>query len=227
MRPMVVIGVPHHNGDIHVALLKSLLGLRRSSFDMGFIESANAEVATNRNIIAQKFLDHPSKPSHLFFVDSDMGIPADTVEKLLWADRSIVSGVAVQKFTNLWVSKNWGDLWDGMHTVQYDVCEKVPLTEAHWLIRPEFEDKVLRIGATGGACLLIKREVFETVPYPWFYNEYRPGVTKHETMGFMSEDISFCYKADRYGHGTYLHTGVLCDHYIGTKKFPPFWEKKP
>jgi hypothetical protein len=224
-RPLVVVGVPHHHGDVHIALLKSLIALDRSSFDIGFADSANAEVAINRNIIVQKFLDHPAAPTHLLFVDSDMGIPSDTVEKLLAADQPIVSGVAVQKFTNLWVAKQWGNLWDGMHTVQVDLCEPVAVTEPHWLLKEEHKDKVVRIGATGAACLLIKREVLETVPYPWFYNEFNPNATGQGLHSYMSEDISFCFKADKYGFGTYLHTGVLCDHHMGTRKFPPFWEK--
>lgn len=223
-RPLVIVGVPHHHGEVNVALLKSLLALDREGFDLGFADSANAEVAINRNIIVQKFLEHPAKPTHLFFVDSDMGIPSSSAQKLLDADQPIISGVAVQKFTNLWVAKQWGDLWDGLHAVQVDLCPRVPLTEPHWVLKEEYKDKVVRIGATGAACLMIKREVFEKTPYPWFYNEFNPTATKQDVMSYMSEDISFCYKADKHGFGTYLHTGVLCDHYAGLKKFPPFWE---
>jgi len=224
-RPLVIVAVPHHHGEVNVALLKSLLALDRTDFDLGFADSANAEVAINRNILVQKFLEHPAKPTHLFFVDSDMGIPPHSVKKLLAADKPIISGVAVQKFTNLWVAKQWGNLWGGFHTVQVELCPRVPVTEAHWVILDEFKDKVIPIGATGAACLMITREVLEKTPYPWFYNEFNPNATKHESMSFMSEDISFCYKANQHGFGTYLHTGVLCDHYAGLKKFPPFWEQ--
>lgn len=223
--PLVVLGVPHHNGDVHIAFLKSVLSLDKEGYGFGFVDSAGAEVATNRNSIVQKFLDHPAKPSHLLFLDTDMGFPPDTVKKLLAADVPIISGVAVGKFTNLWVAKNWGEMWKGVHNVQVDLCETRNLHDTHWIPKEEFRDKVIKIGASGGACLMIKREVLETVPYPWFYNEFNPTAKRHEPLSYMSEDISFCYKAGQHGFATYLHTGVLCDHWIGPRKFPPFWEK--
>lgn len=222
--PLVIIGVPHHQGEVNISLLKSMMALDHSGYDLGFVESANPEVAINRNTIVQKFLDHPARATHLFFVDSDMGFRPDAVKKLLEANKPIVSGVAVQKYSNLWVAKNWGDLWEGFHTVQVDLCPRVPMTEPHWIVKDEFKDKVIPIGATGAACMMIKREVFENVPYPWFYNEYNPNATRQELMSYMSEDISFCYKAEKFGYQTHLHTGVLCDHYAGLRKFPPFWE---
>ena len=224
-RPLVVLGVPHHHGEVHIEFMKSVLGMDKSDYDMGFVDCAGAEIVTSRNLIVQKFLEHPAKPTHLFFVDTDMGIPRDGISKLLSADKPIVSGVAVAKYSNLWVSKYWGDLWDGLHNVQYDACESRDLREAHWIPKDEYRGKVLEIGATGAACILIKREVFEKIPYPWFYNEFNPNASGHKELSYMSEDISFCYKAKKYGIGVHLHLGVLCDHWAGVKKFPPFWEK--
>lgn len=220
-----MLAIPHHRGEIHIELMKSILALDKEGFDMGIADSANAEVSTNRNILAQKFVSHSSKPTHLLFVDSDTGLPRDTVKKLLEADKPIISGVQVTKFANTWIPRQWGDLWNGLWNVQVDVCETLDLRETHWIPKEEYRDKVIEIGATGGGCLMIKREVLETVPYPWFYNEINPNATMHKDLSFMSEDISFCYKAKKYGFGVHLHIGVLCDHWIATRKFPPFWEK--
>jgi hypothetical protein len=218
MTARVMIGVPHRQGEVHIAFTRSLLQLDARGVDLGMIDHSHTDVAINRNVIVQKFLDHPGRATHLFFIDTDMGIPRDALQKLLAADKSIISGLAVEKVTNRIVAIDWGDGWAGSIPLQQKWCEP-----GRWTLKSEYRDRVLPIGATGAACLLIKREVFETIGYPWFFHEFDPNAKSHTAKSYMGEDISFFHKAKQHGIEAFMHTGVLCDHWLGTNKFPPSW----
>jgi hypothetical protein len=218
MTARVMLGVPHRLGEVHIAFTRSLLQLNTRGVELGMIDHSHTDVVTNRNVIVQRVLDHPNRATHLFFVDTDMGIPRDALQKLLAADKSLISGLAVEKVSNRIVAMEWGDGFGSSIALQQTWCE--PGT---WLLRDEYKERVLPIGATGTACLLIKREVLETIPYPWFFHEFDPAATSHTPKSYMGSDISFFHKAKQHGIEAFMHTGVLCDHWLGTSKFPPHW----
>ena len=82
------------------------------------------------------------------------------------------------------------------------------------------KDTLVKIGATGAACVLIHRSVFAAMkakygvlpdgrknPYPWFQEGmFRPG------GGAYGEDTAFFLKANALGFPLYVHTGIKCGH---------------
>jgi hypothetical protein len=65
-----------------------------------------------------------------------------------------------------------------------------------------------RCGATGSACLVIHRSVFERIDGDWYSKLANPTTGKA-----MSEDISFCARAAALEIPTFVHTGVRTTHH--------------
>lgn len=79
-------------------------------------------------------------------------------------------------------------------------------------------NRVVQVGATGAAFLLVHRFVFVTLkeklahspdgypnPYPWFAET----VTRGRAVG---EDITFCMRASACGFPVHVHTGAKVAH---------------
>src|SRR5208282_1348742 len=65
-------------------------------------------------------------------------------------------------------------------------------------------------GFISTGCMLIKMEVFDKIPYPWFETVEYPDK--------MTEDVYFCNKVLGAGYKILGHGGVLCGHYDARKK---------
>ena len=140
-----------------------------------------------RNILAQQSLD--AKATHLFWIDSDHVFeqpdPNEALRLLYMCDAPIVAGL-------------------------YRAKQKVGFNYAAWLkveggytpIR-EWTGNWIKVDVTGIGCSLIKREVFEKVPKPWFH---------WEEDDAPSEDFDFFEKANRKGYEVRIFTDVRLSH---------------
>jgi hypothetical protein len=165
-----------------------------------------------RNKTAKLFLAE-RQAEWLFWVDTDMGFPADTLERLIAAadpvERPIVGALA---FTQR------EDEPDGMGGHR---CRATP-TIFDWLkldngqegfaVRFDYPvDMVVRCAGTGSACVLIHRTVFAAVEAK--YGEHWYDKIPNVTMGqVVSEDLSFCMRAGTLGIPVHVHTGVKTTH---------------
>ena len=125
---------------------------------------------------------------YLFSVDSDISFPKDTLEKLISANKSIIGGVYRQRtkdqhlevYDQNYVRMNWNQLM--------------------WNVK--------EVGALGFGCILVKREVFDSIGHPWF--EYHVALDHNQTF---SEDLDFCKKARDSGHSVWVDSTILCGHH--------------
>jgi GR25 family glycosyltransferase involved in LPS biosynthesis len=69
------------------------------------------------------------------------------------------------------------------------------------------------IGGCGFGCVLVKKEVFSAIQYPWFF--YHQALNHNHTF---SEDLDFCKKVLERGFKIYADSSILCKH-IGQKIF--------
>lgn len=108
--------------------------------------------------------------SHIFFIDSDMRVPADALKSLLRHRLPIVAAnYRHRQDSTLWTaSKN------GMS------------------ISSERQLGLQKVHSIGFGCALIKADVFRTIPEPWFANPY-------DGRSFVSEDVFFCHGASAQG----------------------------
>lgn len=167
-------------------------------------------IVSARNKVASIFIEE-REAEWLFFVDTDMGFAPDTVDRLLAAadpkERPIVGGLCfAQREREA----------DGMGG--YDTSARVTIMD--WVELPDgwkFAGRthypinsVVECGATGMACILIHRSVFEAI-----FKAY--GATWYDRIraddgSMMGEDISFCVRAHALDMPVFVHTGVRSSH---------------
>jgi glycosyltransferase involved in cell wall biosynthesis len=140
----ICIGIPT-NRLIKPKTAQSVLDLiSHSKYDYKIIVSERGfNTSENRNYIAAQAVNNNC--DYLFFVDDDMILPPDTLDRLLAHNKDIIGGIYKTKYE-----------------VQADVCEY-------------FDNErtgLFKVKALGTGCLLIKTEVFRKLPQPWFKYEW-------------------------------------------------------
>jgi GT2 family glycosyltransferase len=206
--PDAVIGYVHP-GVVRAEFCASLLavcmeGQTRIRTVMAFESGPN--ISGPRNMLCRDFLQDGFAP-WLFMCDTDMWFPADTVDRLIAAagqpvERPVVGGLCFSR------NADGGEPYSTM----YELTEKDG--------RPAFvrygqwpEDSLVRVSATGAACLLIHRSALEKVAAdggdqaaPWFRE------TAVGPMALMGEDMTFCLRCAAAGIPVHVHTGVRVGH---------------
>lgn len=123
---------------------------------------------------------------YILWVDADMRFPKNTLEVLLKRDKPIVGVNATTRSIPVRPTAKNLDIdfekkentWTPIVSKDKTGCEKVT--------------------AIGCGVMLVKREVFEKIPRPWFWFEQLPGGK------LLGEDVYFCVKAQDAGYDTYL-----------------------
>lgn len=163
-------------------------------------------LSTGRNRLCADFLGRPGAPPWLFMVDTDMVFEADTLDRLIAA----ADPVEVPVLGGLCWSLDAGVKVPTMYElVQKDAGTLAFTRPVRWP-----EDAVVRVSATGAACLLIHRSVLETVrahsgdvAAPWF-RETAIGAP----LSLMGEDMTFCLRCAAAGIPIHVATGVKVGH---------------
>lgn len=159
--------------------------------DAEFISAKGKPVDYVRNGLVKLFLTQ-QEFTHLFFVDSDMGLPLDCLDRLSALDVPLASGVypVLMADSLCWAIANKDA------DRRYWLLERLPsMTEP-------FE-----ADAGGAGCLLIRREVFDRVHWPWFKWVEKPDGSQ------TSEDIWFFRKANKAGLRVTVEPNVICNHF--------------
>jgi len=147
---------------------------------------------TERNELVKEALKDP-RTTHILFVDTDNIIeqppdPNQAIRMLIACDAPIGSGL-------------------------YRAKQKVGFYYATWIKNPQGEGYIpiqawteganwIRVDAIGLGFCLIKREVFEKIPYPWFkWDKPSP-----------SEDFYFCELLREHGYEIRVLTDVRLSH---------------
>lgn len=202
----VLVGIPTM-GSIHTLLVQKLLLWSRKHRDVNFyFQYMVAPVDRARNTIVKFFLEAEAKQgvrfTHLFFIDSDTIPPDDALERLLSHDLDVVSGLTpIVSYTQN------GDV------ETHDNCFTNPdrdgdgkIVQTNIARRNTGLQEIFRCGAS---CILIKREVFERIPQPYYQFIVNEDNTKH----VRSEDINFCDEVKKAGMKIHADTDVVCQHY--------------
>jgi GT2 family glycosyltransferase/predicted O-methyltransferase YrrM len=173
-----------------------------------FEAHSTPNVSKARNELVSHFL--AADFEWALFLDSDMVFPEDTIVRLLMAaehaDTKIVGGLCVMATD------------DGPIPTIYNHAPAPAITYLH-IDYPE--DTLVQVAATGAACLLVHREVFEAVAaqhpgeaYPWFKEVER-------RRNWLSEDLEFCLRAGEAGYSVYVDTTLHIGHAKGKDIYWP------
>jgi len=216
----VVVGYLHP-GTVHAAFMESVLDLL--VYDTAFHQrivngggrlatQAGANLSGPRNGLVKRFLEY-GKADWLWMVDSDMTFRPDTVERLLeHADPEtapIVGGLCFG-------FDDKGEIQPTLFGLMGDESSPQVIRYHEW--PPE---SMFQVAATGAACLLIHKSVFERMrdieiptrggrrgfndAFPWFQELEHDGQP-------VSEDIAFCWRAGLAGIPLFVNTAVQLGH---------------
>lgn len=191
----ILVAIPT-NKYIEPETFKSLWDLKvPDGYKLDFQYFYGYQVDQIRNLIAE----WAKRYDYLLSVDSDIVLPPDTLEKMLSADKDIISGLYIQRIPNtqtleVYMLNENG----GVVNIPYRLLENKPLTQ---------------IAACGMGCVLVKAKVFRDMEYPHFY--YKSALDHRDTI---SEDVYFCKKAREHGFEVWTDPSIMCDH-IGNTKF--------
>jgi len=147
-----------------------------------------------RNDICQAALHN--KFEWVFFLDSDVIPPRDTIIRLISRQQPIISGVYCRRSPPHGIpvyikNRQWGNGFA--------------------------PNKLIEVDVVGAGCLLIHRSVLEKMPpidaargKRWF--DWRVDCPNLPEGEAMSEDFSFCLQARKHGWKVILDTSVMCRH---------------
>lgn len=162
---------------------------------MNLVKPANTRVVSWRGLpvdVARNRLIKEAlklKAKWIFYLDADVLPPAYAIPRLMGYKLPIVSGLYRSKL-------GYAAIWsrDPEVPAKYN-----PIS----LWR---QGGLLEVDAVPGGCLLIDTRVLEIIPEPWFEWEI------DRKPDGLSEDITFCRKAQDYGFPIYVDLGVECHH---------------
>jgi len=208
-------------GKVHSGFMESLLDL--IVYDVAFHRrivggggrlavQAGANLSGPRNSLVRRFLEY-GKADWMLMLDDDMTFKPDLLERLLEfadpEDAPVVGGLCFG--------------FDDKANIQPTLFGLVGDESSPQVIRYHEwpPDAMFQVAATGTACLLIHKTVFERLrdiqlpqrngrpgfndAFPWFQE------TEHDG-GPVSEDITFCWRVGLAGIPIYVNTAVQLGH---------------
>jgi hypothetical protein len=183
----VLLAIPT-GGGIHenVAVLAAHFSANKN---VVFMAARGRPVDYTRNGLIQQFLQMPEF-THILFLDSDTEPPLDCVEKLLALNVPLASGCYPVLMPNglRWALANKDN-------------------DGHYRLLERIENDPFEVDAGGAGCLLIRRDVFEVIKWPWFqWINYEDGSQE-------GEDINFFKKCNQASLRLMAEPTVICNHY--------------
>jgi hypothetical protein len=106
-KPFVLFCTPTLDGTVHVNYLAAALAtnelLEREGITVAFnLISGDPYLAKVRNHCATDFLHkYGSVPTHMFFLDADVGWPAEAALRMVRADKDVIAGVYPKRSDNV------------------------------------------------------------------------------------------------------------------------------
>lgn len=220
----VLIGIPCGSGMFPAYTVDGLFKMNRPcSTSLLIIERQAVDAARNYIIEMAVRL----QVDYILFADDDGVLPVDTLEKLLESDKDIVSAPMMTRNARdngehaLCVFEKFDfNIGDGKSINKYRPIKGFDNSKGY----------LHSVDAIGGACMLVKKEVFEALfvkhngrPFEFLHEEH---ITKEHgiTLRNISEDMCFSERAKEEGFEIYVDTRIRPVH-LGKPKFVRFEQK--
>jgi len=142
-----------------------------------------------RNSSIRCFLGAPEF-THLFFLDSDVEPPLDVIDKLLALNCPLATGCypIMDEDSVAWA------------------LARIKTDRRYRLLQLLELDKPFEVDGGGAGCLLIRRDVFDKVKWPWFK------WTEEENGYQEGEDFYFFRKCNEAGLAVMADPEIICEH---------------
>lgn len=175
-----------------------------------------------RNRLVKLFLE--SAEEWLLMVDADAALHPATLVRLLSWGRPLVGALAFSRYGPCFPTVYRGRPADRQgFVIQIDEVrawlQTHPelVTSEPMVLEPRPEDALTRVDVTGCHCLLIHREVLESMPQPWFLGreDAEHGGGAPDGSG---EDFYFCEKAADCGWEVFVDRSCMAAHAYGDER---------
>lgn len=145
-----------------------------------------------RNFGVKEFLQ--TDCDYLWWIDNDIVPPKETLHRLVQADKDVIGAVGFStKYDEV------GQWFVYPVTLRYN-------KDMRYVV---FYDGngITEVDAIGGACVIVKRKVYEMIERPYQFHYHRDG-----TMS-LTADFDFCQKVQKAGFKIYVDFGLQCSHF--------------
>lgn len=219
------IGFTTSNHLVHevvpASFIKAMSGRDWSEYHFEVYEKAGIYIEANRNDVAAQFVNH-GECDFLWFIDYDNGFFPEALPLFMedFEDPkvSVVQGMYYCRHPKPGEAAR---PTCGMRLPTFPYPYGWDFDHAHFLGRDGLVNLSRDYGSTSGAIstgmLMIRREVFENVPWPWFETAWR-----HNS--FYYEDVIFGQKCEEAGYDLYVDTRIQSAHMTGNESIPPEWK---
>lgn len=194
----VLIPCRDHLHSAHALSLAEMVKFNTmNNMDTHVFMDASTVLLTQRERLATQALELES--DYILWLDSDIVFPATTAIRLLAHNEPVVAanyirrqlpakGVAYQKIGE------WED------PLPFDI-----------------HDTLVEIEGIGMGCMLMKTDIFEKIPKPWFEFTWAPA-----SNDFLGEDMNLCQKINNLGYSIKVDTILSQElRHLGTWAFGP------
>lgn len=221
---LMVVPMRYHDGDFDPLAQQCFnvavaYGKKHGAYELEANTWQGMSISQNTFRLVQSFLSDPKYKdyTHLLRTDDDITYPPDAVEKMLAADKPVISGLITWKTPPYWPNCN----------VVNDKGRRVKIRIERYMLDDE---KVVEVDGAGTGFLLVRREVLEDVWNLWSeyqeafkklmpkkFHEWKPvpffPVLYDETKDiFVSTDFAFSRAVRIAGHDIFMHCGVVTGH---------------
>lgn len=227
MKPKVQIAYIHGEG-VSINFHHSMLRLSNAAPDPSLYEylnisamSAPLSIVDARNTLMKHFLDETTA-THIWWIDTDMGFAADTVERLLSSNKDVIG--ALTRRLNHIAYDNLGGYETKSQIVAYDMVmnhdnpdyldlknRPIAFFSSKHDLDLESKDPI-QVAGTGTGCLLVSRVAAEKVRATYgdtWFDQVKYNTAKKMVL---SEDLSFCYRLLTVGIDIWVHPQVKTNH---------------
>ena len=147
--------------------------------------------AQGRDTIVYEVLQNIPTVTHFLFLDSDSIPPDDVLDRMLGYDIAVGVYLIAQKGHLNWC------------VVRKDAKEESKFVGIPYEKLPK-EPFLLK--TYGFGCVMVKREVFEKMEWPYFKDIFRPG------KRLIGQDVYFADKSAEAGFESWCIPSVQCEH---------------
>ena len=145
-----------------------------------------------RNMIVEHVLAGAAW-DYLFFLDSDIVPHQRTIQKLAQIDVPVAVGIVPIELNGV---PRWNVAEDAGYWHRHDPTPTMP----QWVNR------------AGTACMLIKREVFTKIQWPYFKTEIRHATLASPELVELTDDEYFCKKVWEADFEVWADPRLQCEH---------------
>ena len=207
-KPLLYIVTPHNNLFPHTYMLcyAHTRKVLKDKYEFGLSFCESSLVHINRNILFQKSLREGA--DYLMCIDSDIVWTPDDIEKLIAADKDVVSGIYA----------NRQPVCNDPPTYTPCLYKRVPAGE--YAVMMTIPQELCRVDASGMGFVLIRRRVVEKmvelIPELGYPFDFLPiseinGKDNGKT-GLVGEDMCFFHRLHKAGFELWCEPSVQVGH---------------